>query len=90
MAYNYVVTAHKPSSIKFSLTGNFTGPNDRNLIIGFVKCSIFFYIRRKNNQLEIWTMTEEGIDPKHDVPIYGRIATMSLFRPPVLHFFTFF
>jgi DNA damage-binding protein 1 len=70
MSWNYVVTAHKPSSVKFSLTGNFTGPDDRNLIIG------------KNNQLEIWTMTEEGIDPKHDVPIYGRIATMTLFRPP--------
>jgi len=70
MSWNYVVTAYKPSSIRFSLTGNFTGPNDRNLIVG------------KNNQLEIWTMAEEGIEPKHDVPIYGRISTMSLYRQP--------
>ncbi|KAL0476643.1 DNA damage-binding protein 1 [Acrasis kona] len=70
MSWNYAVTAYKPSSIRFSLTGNFTGPLDRNLIVG------------KNNQLEIWTMAEEGIEPKHDVPIYGRISTMSLYRQP--------
>ena len=32
-AYNYVVTAHKPTSVSHSAVGHFTGPEDLNLII---------------------------------------------------------
>jgi hypothetical protein len=31
--FNYCVTAHKPTAVIASVVGNFTGPNDVNLII---------------------------------------------------------
>lgn len=68
--YQYVVTAQKPTCVSHSLAGNFTSPNDRNLIIG--KCTL----------IEIHKITEEGVQPILEVPIYGRIASMEMFKPP--------
>ena len=34
---NYVVTAHRPTNVTHSLTAQFTGPTDMNLIIA--KCT---------------------------------------------------
>ena len=68
--YNYVVTAHKPTNVTHSVVGNFTGVNDINLIV--VKCT----------RIEIYLLTADGLQPVSDVPIYGRIATLELFRPP--------
>lgn len=31
--WNYVVTAHKPTNVTNSCVGNFTGPQELNLII---------------------------------------------------------
>ena len=42
-----------------------------NLIV--VKCT----------RIEIYLLTADGLQPVADVPIYGRIATLELFRPPV-------
>jgi len=70
MAYNYLVTAQKPTAINLAVTGNFTGPHDLNLILA------------KNSRLEIHLVTAEGLKPILDVGLYGRIATMKLFRPP--------
>jgi len=67
--YHYAVTAQKPTCVSHSLAGNFTSPTDRNLIIG--KCTL----------IEIHRITEEGVQPVLEVPIYGRIACMELFRP---------
>ncbi|KAD7117821.1 hypothetical protein E3N88_05089 [Mikania micrantha] len=67
--YNYVVTAHKPTNVTHSCVGNFTGPQELNLIIA--KCT----------RIEIHLLTPEGLQPMLDVPIYGRIATLELFRP---------
>lgn len=74
MSYNYVVTAQKPTAVNSAVTGNFTGPNDLNLILA------------KNTRLEIHVVTPEGLKPVLDVGLYGRIATMQLFRPPVWGF----
>ncbi|KAI3709968.1 hypothetical protein L2E82_39739 [Cichorium intybus] len=68
-AYNYVVTAHKPTNVTHSCVGNFTGPQQLNLIIA--KCT----------RIEIHLLTPQGLQPMLDVPIYGRIATLELFRP---------
>ena len=68
--FNYVVTAQKPTCVSHSLAGNFTSPTDRNLIIG--KCTL----------IEIHKITEEGVQPVLELPIYGRIACMEIFRPP--------
>ncbi|XP_035674429.1 DNA damage-binding protein 1-like isoform X1 [Branchiostoma floridae] len=70
MAYNYVVTAHKPTAVNACVTGHFTGPEDLNLIIA------------KNTRLEIYLVTPEGLRPVKEVGCYGRIAVMELFRPP--------
>lgn len=69
MAYNYVVTAHKPTAVNACITGNFTSPDDLNLIIA------------KNTRLEIYLVTPEGLRPVKEVGIYGRIAVLKLFRP---------
>ncbi|KAM6551938.1 hypothetical protein CsatB_001746 [Cannabis sativa] len=67
--WNYVVTAHKPTNVTHSCVGNFTAPNELNLIIA--KCT----------RIEIHLLTAQGLQPMLDVPIYGRIATLELFRP---------
>ncbi|KAL0352802.1 UNVERIFIED_CONTAM: DNA damage-binding protein 1 [Sesamum angustifolium] len=67
--WNYVVTAHKPTNVTHSCVGNFTGPQEVNLIIA--KCT----------RIEIHLLSPQGLQPMLDVPIYGRIATLELFRP---------
>ncbi|CAA6668092.1 unnamed protein product [Spirodela intermedia] len=69
--WNYVVTAHKPTNVTHSCVGNFTNPQELNLIIA--KCT----------RIEIHLLTPQGLQPMLDVPIYGRIATLELFRPHV-------
>lgn len=53
------------------LQGNFTSPTDLNLILA------------KNVRLEIYLVTPEGLRPLKEVGIYGRIAVVKFFRPPV-------
>ena len=78
MSHNYIVTAQEATGINASVTGNFTGPNDLNLIIA------------KNNKLEVHLVTPSGLESKLDSNIYGRISALQLFRPLViLLFFTF-
>ncbi|KAL3145326.1 hypothetical protein ABBQ38_001586 [Trebouxia sp. C0009 RCD-2024] len=69
-SYNYVVSAHKPTAVRHSVVGNFTSSSDLNLIIS------------KVTRVEIYTLTPEGLKDVADVPIYGRIASLELFRPP--------
>lgn len=72
MSFNYAVTAYKPTAVTAALTGNFTGPNDLNLI------------QAKGTYLVVNLVTPEGLKPVVDVNIYGRITIMQLFRPRVL------
>uniref|UniRef100_A0A7S0WJG8 DNA damage-binding protein 1 n=1 Tax=Chlamydomonas leiostraca TaxID=1034604 RepID=A0A7S0WJG8_9CHLO len=67
--FNYVVTAHKPTAVIKSVVGNFTSPNDVNLIVA--KCT----------RLEVHTSTATGLQGVLDVPLYGRISGIELFRP---------
>jgi len=69
MAHNYVVTAQEATAVNAAVRGHFTGPNDLNLIIS------------KNNRLEVHVVSPEGLKPIIDINIYGRVATMELFRP---------
>ncbi|KAM3341899.1 hypothetical protein P3S68_026865 [Capsicum galapagoense] len=68
-AWNYVVTAHKPTAVTHSCAGYLTSPSQLNLIIA--KCT----------RIEIHLVTSDGLELLLDVPIYGRIATLKLFRP---------
>lgn len=69
MSYNYVVTAYKGTAVTAAQTGNFTGPEDINLI------------QAKGSSLVVSVVTPEGLKPVADVNIYGRINLMQLFRP---------
>ena len=53
------------------ISGNFTSPNDLNLIIA------------KNTRMEIYVVTPEGLRPIKEIGIYGRITVLELYRPPV-------
>ena len=65
----YVVTALKPTVVLGSVTGNFTGPNDLNLILN------------KSNTLEIYLVTPSGLQLMESLPIYGHVVAMELFKP---------
>jgi DNA damage-binding protein 1 len=69
--YQYIVTAQKPTAVTHALTGNFVSKHEMSLIVA--KCT----------RLEIHQLGSDGLRPLLDVPIYGRIAIMELFRPPV-------
>ena len=71
MSCNYIVTAYRPTAVNAAVTGNFTGPNDLNLI------------QAKGNCLVVNQVTPEGLKAVVDVNIYGRITIMQLFRPKV-------
>jgi hypothetical protein len=47
-AYNYVVTAHKPTSATHSVVGNFTHDNELNLIVAYVLLHYFSSTRLRN------------------------------------------
>lgn len=68
MAFNYVATAQKPTSVTHSLTAAFTGPNDVNLLLA------------KSTRFEVHLLTPEGLFPQHDINLYGRIAIFEVFR----------
>lgn len=70
MAYNYVATAQKPTSVTHSVTAAFTGPRDVNLLLA------------KSSRFEIHLLTAEGLLPQHDVSLYGRVAIFEAFRAP--------
>ncbi|EGG23107.1 UV-damaged DNA binding protein1 [Cavenderia fasciculata] len=67
MSYNFITTVHKPTAVTESVTGHFTSPNEKNLIIS--KCT----------KIEIFTLAPEGLVPILETNIYGRISNMKLF-----------
>ncbi|CAG8488774.1 3015_t:CDS:10, partial [Ambispora gerdemannii] len=67
--YNYVVTAHKPSTVHGAVTGSFTSPDVANLIL------------HKLTRVEIFVLAPEGLKSFLDFPVYGRIANLKIYRP---------
>lgn len=57
--------------LKITILGNFTSPSDLNLIVA------------KNNRLDIYLVTPEGLRPIKEIGLYGKVAVMKLFRPQV-------
>jgi hypothetical protein len=70
-AFNYVVTAHRPSVVTHSATANFTAADEHNLVLA------------KNTRLEIHLLTPDGLRPLFDFGVFGRIASLEIFRPRV-------
>ncbi|KAI8467206.1 MAG: mono-functional DNA-alkylating methyl methanesulfonate N-term-domain-containing protein [Monoraphidium minutum] len=67
--YNYVVTAQQATAVTHAVVGHFTGPGDVNLILG------------KSTHIEIITLAPEGLQATLDIPVYGRISALRLFKP---------
>jgi len=67
---NYVVTAHPADAVSHALVGNFISEDELDLIVS------------KGSRLVIYSVGQEGLQPFKEVPMYGRIATMQLWRPP--------
>ncbi|KAL3812997.1 hypothetical protein ACJIZ3_014265 [Penstemon smallii] len=66
--WNYVVIAHKPGAVTHSRVGRFTGPEDLNLITA------------SYTRIQIHLHTPEGFQLMSDVPTYGRITNLEIFR----------
>lgn len=56
------------------ILGNFTSPTDLNLLVA------------KVSRLEMYLVTPEGLRPMKEVGLYGRVAKMKMFRPPVSNY----
>ncbi|XP_040569260.1 DNA damage-binding protein 1 [Lepeophtheirus salmonis] len=69
MAHNYLVTAHPPTAVTECATGNFTGPDDLNLILA------------KGNVLEVYAVTPEGLKAIKEFSINGCVEVLRFFRP---------
>ena len=52
--------------VTHSCVGNFTSSDALDLIVA------------KSTRLEVYRLTANGLKPMLDVPLYGRVATMSL------------
>lgn len=64
----YVVTAHKQSAVTHSVVGQFTSPDDLNLIV------------TKSSRVEVNLSTDVGLKPITEFNVYGKIAVIEVFR----------
>ena len=69
VTYNYVVTAQKPTAVTHAIRGRFTSKDELNLIVA------------KGTLLELSKITEEGLQPILEIPLYGRVAALELYTP---------
>ena len=67
----YVATAQRATNVTHAVSGNFTNPDEKNLILA------------KSTRLELHTATPEGLVPVFDVGLHGRVAALEIFRMPV-------
>lgn len=65
---NYIVSAQKPTVVNAAVVGNFRNENELDMLISRI------------NRIEYFLVTEEGLKPFREIPIYGRIATLNSFR----------
>ena len=70
-AYNYVVTAHPPSSVSFTLSGAFERAGACNLLV----C--------RTTSFALYTVGAEGLEQcGADLPIFGRVVALQKVRLP--------
>ncbi|KAG0252722.1 DNA damage-binding protein 1a [Actinomortierella ambigua] len=67
---NIVFTARKPSAVFQAIKGNFTGPDDLNLVLG------------KGTRIEVFIIGPEGLKSVKEFGLYGEIETLKAIRPP--------
>ena len=69
MAYAYVATSSRPTAIQQAIVCSFTDPSSHNLVLA------------KGNRIEVHDITLDGISPVTEFEIYGKICTLSYYRP---------
>ena len=69
MSYGYVTTSHRPTAVQQAIVCSFTGSRAKNLIVA------------KSNRVEIHDISADGLSPVLEFSVYGRICTLSYYRP---------
>ncbi|KAI6221851.1 DNA damage-binding protein 1 [Aphelenchoides fujianensis] len=67
---SYIVSAQKPTVVNGCVVGNFRNEQDLDLVIARI------------NRIELLLITEEGLKPYRELPIFGRIAIVRAFKAP--------
>lgn len=67
---SYIVSAQKPTVVNGCVVGNFRNTEELDLIIARI------------NRIEMLIMTDEGLKPYREIPIFGRIAVIKAFKAP--------
>lgn len=64
-----MATSVKPTAVHHALVCQFTSSSDKNLIIG------------RGSHIEVHTFHENGLDQEQEVSLYGRISSLTYYRP---------
>lgn len=68
MEYSYAASSHVASAVNFCFCCNFVCPSDSNLLVV------------KNNRIEVYSLTTEGLNLMVGTSLYGRITSISPLR----------
>lgn len=64
MSHHYIVSVQQPSTVTHCIKGHFLSPSSLDVIVA------------KVSKLEVYSVSESGLSPVYEVPIYGRIAAL--------------
>ncbi|KNB43544.1 DNA damage-binding protein 1-like protein [Blastocystis sp. subtype 4] len=64
MSHHYIVSVQQPSTVTHCIKGHFLSPSSLDVIVA------------KVSKLELYSVSESGLSPVYEVPIYGRIAAL--------------
>lgn len=86
-SYFYVSTLHKATSVSHAVTCNFTSEDSTNVIIALDFNFNIVNTNSKRTHIEIYEFDRDtGLIPLQDVDIFGRIASIDVYRPDVNSF----
>ena len=77
MSHHYIVSVQQPTTVTHCIKGNFFSSTSIDVLFA------------KSSKLDIYTVTENGLSPICEVPIYGKIAAMCKYRPNGFSYFSF-
>ena len=69
MSHHYIVSVQQPTTVTHCIKGHFFSAESLDVIIA------------KASRLEMYSVTETGLHPVYEVPIYGRIAALCRLPP---------
>jgi hypothetical protein len=69
MAYSYVVTSQRATTVNQSVVCSFTSPSAKNLVIA------------KGNYLLVYSARDDALELVLEAPLFGRIKCLDFYRP---------